>query len=329
MKKSDIVRSLREESDLYTPDVPVNTGAALSPYEAGSGREIALERGGGKKKIVLIVAAALAFLMFLAVLLPVVFGGGWNGLTTLVISINPSAEFTLENGKVKSAKALNQDAAVMLVDQDLIGMSAEDACVTFATLAQNKNLITENGIRIRVTGKDHARISGSVQTALQAFSVSDLPDEDYTSIMGGYNETDMKDFEDYLSTQYTSSREAFMQEVEELLLTYENDLGALDLGDLAEVEKFNKKYMLLGDDFWLEGKDLEKSKRECLEEYRELQEDLAEDPDEAFEDLFEDFLEIFKGDYEHGGSDWRHHDDDDDDDRWERDDDDDDDDDDD
>ena len=328
MKKREIVASLKREAKLYTPDVTVDTGTALSPYEAKRGGEIALEKQGGKKKTVLIVAAALALLMFLAVLLPVLFLGGGSGVTTLVISINPSAEFTLEDGKVKSTKALNQDAAVMLFSENLIGMSAEDACVTFATLAQKRNLITANGIRILVTGKDHARISGSVQTALEGFSVSDLPDEDFSSIMGGYDETKMKDFEGFLSTSYDKSRGAFLAEAKRLLATYKADLDALDLGDLAAVNTFNQKYALLGD-LCIELDDLDEGKAEYYEEYNELSWEIEHDPDEALEDLFDDFLEMFErdyDDYEHGGTNWRHDDDDDDDDdRWDRDDDDDDD----
>ncbi len=298
MNDSEIIEQLRAEAETHTPDLSFDPRGAVQ-MGAAEAEILAVPH---RRWLLPVAAALLSVILFLAILLPLVFS---RGETTLVISINPSAEFLIEKGKVKRARALNQDAAVMLVGEDLVGMTAEEACVTFATLARGKNLITANGIRIRVTGKDRDRIAGSVQTALKDFTVGDLADEDLDSILGGYNEAEMQDFEDYLINKYAASREAFMRDVEALLQTYEEDLIALDFSDSAAVEAFNRKYMLL-DDLCIERGE---EKEEYFEEYRELKEEIEEDPDEAFEDLFEDFLEIFEEDYAHGGSGWREHDD--------------------
>ena len=109
--------------------------------------------------------------------------------------------------------------------------------------------------------------------------------------------------------EYQSQYQQFVRDVESLLLSYEDDLRALDAKypDLspeelfAEVEAFNLKYQKLGEDFLIEiSEDLfdrEEWKdilEECIEEAEEVRKDLEEDADEMFADLFEDWLEDFQ-----------------------------------
>ncbi len=298
MNDREIIEALQREAETHTPDVPVDLHAARVQ---GRGEVVALSR---KKPLVITLCALLfVILLSLAVLLPVLLGRGGGGLTTLVISINPSAEFTLENGKVTKTRALNHDAAVLLAGQNLDGKTAEEACLTFAQLAGRRNLIGTDGVRIRASGKNGKAVARSVESALSEalFAVGDLDDAAFEALFGVYDEDAMDRFEDYVTQSYSSKKAEYLDGARELLSTYPADLESLDMKDLAAVREFNRKYLKLGEDFLIEEDEDDpegKIRQELLGEYEEIVHLLETDPDEAFEELFEEFLELFEEAFE-------------------------------
>lgn len=297
MNEREMTERLRKEAEEHTPDVTLDLGAARA--EAPSGGAIVLSRR--KPAVISVLAAALGVLLLLAILLPVLLPRG-GGYATLVISINPSAEFTIEDGKVSRTRPLNRDAAVLLAGSDLNGMTAEDACLTFVRLAEKRNLIGADGVRIRVSGKGGSSIEESVHGALDAlFSVGELDDDALDVLLGGYNEEEMEHFEDYVANSYGDKKKEYLEKAMQLLETYKDDVEALDFADRAAVERFNKTYLLLGEDFLVEDDeddDPEEIRKDLLEEYEEIVRLARRDPDEAFEELFDGFLELMEEDYD-------------------------------
>lgn len=298
MKNREIVNRLRAEAKEHTPDVRVDLSEVRpAPLDGGA---VAVPAKRRTHSAVLI--AAVALILVLAALLPFFLRGG-GGPTTLVISINPSAELTLEEGRVMRTRPLNKDAAVLLAGCDLLGMTAEEACLTFAELAGARNLIGTDGVRIRVSGKDGGRLLREIHGALDAlFEVKDLDDESFQSLMGGYDEDAMERFEDYVLREYGEKQQQYLARAQVLLETYRADLEAVDLRDRAAMQAFNEKYLLLGEDllFELDEDDDEDDdiREELLEEYDELMRLLERDEKKAFEELFKGFMELLEEEYE-------------------------------
>lgn len=313
MKKREIVERLRAEAEEHVPDVAVDPAAARrgAPSDV-----IVLPRP--RRNFLPLAAAAVALFLLLAILLPVLLVRGGGGLTTLVISINPSAELTVESGVVTKTKPLNRDAAVLLADRDLNGMTAEDACLAFAQLASDRRLIGADGVRIRVTGKDGAGLTRRIHSTLDAlFAVGDLDDLSLSTLFDGYDEDAMEQFEDYVVREYGEKQQEYLERARALLQTYRADVLALDLTNPAAVQVFNQTYLPLGEDFLVEREeddddddddddydddydddDDDDVRAELLEEYEEIMRLLDRDPQRAFEVLFKGFLELIEEEYD-------------------------------
>lgn len=302
----EIIEMLRREAEEHTPDRLAQIEAARGSMPAGAPAEVAAIPLHRKAALISALSALLGIMLLLLILLPVLLHGGGEGtdLTTLVVSINPSAEFTLENGTVTRTRPLNRDAAVLLAGQDFTGKTAEEACLGFATLAGKRNLIGTDGVRIRVTGKDEKKITDGIHAALDTlFAVGELDDAALDGLMGSYDEDAMEKFDDYLFREYEGKREDFLARARELLESYPSDVRALDLSDRAAVEAFNRKYLALGEDLLVElddddDDDAEELREELLEECEELLFLMERDPEEAFEEMFEEFLEMIEEGYE-------------------------------
>ncbi len=299
MNDRELFERLRREADEHTPDVKVDVRAARVQPPQG---EVVAAARSRKAALISVLSALLGIILLLAILLPVLLGGGGGGkYGTLVISINPSAEFTIEDGKVTRTRALNRDAAILLEGNTWDGLTAEDACLTFAQLAEKRNLIGADGVRIHASGKDGNSIAASVHGALDAlFAVGDLDEAALASLLGSYDEEEMERFEAYVTHSYSAKKTEYLERAKALLTTYRADLLALDLADRAAAEAFNTKYLLLGEDFLIEFDDDDEDEilEDLLEEYEEISALLARDPDEAFEELFEGFLELMEEDYD-------------------------------
>lgn len=325
MKDSELLETLRREAEQHTPDVRGRVLAEAErfpdPIPPVKGGAVAVS---AKKIWIPLVAIVLAFAVLLGgFALWRAWGSGTGGYATIVVSINPSVEFTVEEGRVKTARSLNRDAAVLLYGQDFDGVKTEEACLRFAALAEEKHLIGAEGIRVHGAGKGGAQIARRVQTALEEkYLVSEMDESVFEDLLASYDERVMGDFEDWLERELEPQKDAFKQEITALVASYEDDLNALDLNDAAAVDAFNNTYLKLGDDLTVERGT---TKRELLEEFYELRQKLERSENAVLEDLFEEFLDELEDRYD------REEDDDDDDDddhdhRGDRDDDDDDDD---
>lgn len=297
MKNREIIQALRAEAEEHTPDVAVDVANISLP----EGHEIALPNR--HHRVALFAALAAFVLLLVAILLVVFLRSGGTELSTLVISINPTAEFTLEDGKVIRTRPLNRDAAVLIAGSDFNGKTAEEACLAFADLAEKKHLIGTGGVSIRVTGKNGSRIEQDVKYALdKLFSVNELDEDTLQSLLGSYDEDAMDRFEEYVEHEYTGKKEEYLSKATELLQSYREDLLSLDLQDEAARAQFNKKYLLLGEDLIFgenEREDtFEEQREEMLEEFEEIEELQRENPSELFEELFEEFLELFEKEYD-------------------------------
>lgn len=296
MNNDEILKQLQRESEEHTPDVRAEIPSEAPPLGEG-GAAVAVRRTW---PVVALAACGLALLLLLALLMPAFFRG--TDRATLVISINPSAELTLEGGKVTRTRALNRDAAVLLVGKDFSGMTAEEACLSFAELADERKLITADGIRVRVTGKNGNAIESGVLGALAGryATVGEMDPAFLEGLMNGYDERQMGDFESYVQGAYDGKREQLLTQAKELLQTYETDLFALSVSDMVAVSSFNKTYMLLGEDFLAEQDetDWEEERAEMAEDARKLSRLIDSDPDRAFGELFEGFMELLEEEYD-------------------------------
>lgn len=365
MKRSEIEKALKSESDEFTPDVfgrvmaQAAEGAEQSAAQPVQGSEPYKRRSPRRRLVTRISAFLAAAAACLAIVLPIALNNtapaAIPAYATVCVKINPSVELTVEDGVVTGVRALNKDAAVLLVHSTLEGMAAETACVTVADLAASRNLMTEAGIALYVSGKDEAQLEASIRAQLTAsnYKVADSDDayaaelserynitygkarlaaevlrkypqyaesavvkssaDDLLDILEDYDEGEMDEFEAHLLQEYQTQYQQFVSDVETLLLSYEDDLRALDAKypDLTRkelmtlVEEFNLKYQKLGEDFLIDlsdDDDWREIVEECLEEAEDVREDLEENADETFADLFEDWLEDFQGSFH---DDWR------------------------
>ncbi len=320
MKEEEIIRMLREDAEQNIPDVRERVRAAeAAMLESG---EVRVRQ---RKSWLLWAASALLLVLLLAAVFGMTLWGGSS--FKIVVSINPSVEFSLEDGKVVGTRSLNKDAAVLIKDEDFTGETAEEAVLRFAALAESKHLIGADGIRIRAEGRDGGAvraIHASLSRTYAQYSVTDLDEASFHALLAGYNESEMGDFEDWLTREFDGQQAQFKEEIDALLKSYEEELEAVDTRDRAAVEAFNLKYLKLGEDVTFE--DGDESKEELLSEFRRLKEKLGRDPASMTDELFREFIDeledIYEDKFERDDDD----DDDDDDDRDDHDDDDDDDD---
>lgn len=296
MREEDIIKTLREEAEQNIPDVRERVYAAHEAEDIQTGDVLVKS----KKRVLLYAALALLVLLIVAVTLAFTLWNGSAGSSfKLVVSINPSVEFTLEDGKVSQTRSLNQDAAVLLKDENFTGNTAEQAVLHFAELADSKHLIGADGIRLHAEGQDGgtlAKIRSSLSQRYAQYSVTDMDEAAFSELVAAYNESEMGDFEDWLASEFDGQQEQFRQEVEALLGTYEADLEALDLSDTAAVQSFNMKYLKLGEDLTFE--DGDERKAELVKEFEELQRDWQTRPERVLDKLFKEFIDELEDVYE-------------------------------
>ena len=84
------------------------------------------------------------------------------------VDINPSVEFIVdEDDNIVSYNFLNDDAAVLCVDEDFIGMNIEDAIARFLELATAAGYIdidgNDNAVLITVLGDENDDLVGEIQ----------------------------------------------------------------------------------------------------------------------------------------------------------------------
>ncbi len=321
MKEEEIIQRLREEAEQNIPDVREKVAAAArEPAPAG---EVLVRT---RKKGLLFAALALAVLLILSAVLGLALwergGVGFRIFVSIdqtvaeTASVSPvrmsytvtaaeepvkdhsiAVEFTLADGKkVSSTRSLNRDSVVLLRGQDFTGNTAEDAILRLAELAAGKHLIGTDGIRLRAEGEDGGALS-KVQDALsRLYSVADLDENALSVLLDSYDETQMGDFEDWLTREFDGQEAQFKERVDALLASYEEELAALDTSDRDAVKAFNQKYLTLGDDLIFEDGDEKKS--ELMEEFAELKDELARHPDRVLDELFEEFIDELEDVYE-------------------------------
>lgn len=291
MREEEIIKTLREEAEQNIPDVRERVYAAAESgnFSAPEGDVLVKTKTRG----LLWAALALLVLLIVAAMVGVLLmrgGDAGSGAFKLVVSINPSVEFTLSDGKtVSSTRSLNRDAAVLLQGEDFTGSSAEEAALRFAELADSKHLIGADGIRLYAEGQDGgtlASVRSSLTRRYAQYAVTDMDDASFDSLIASYDENEMGDFENWLKTEMDGRKAQFRGEIEPLLdyETYQNDLKTLDR------QAFNQKYEKLGDDVIFE--DGDETEEELLEEFRELLDDWQRKPDRVVSELFREYIDI-------------------------------------
>ena len=173
MRNRKLQKELRREADAHTPHI--GDAIATQAEREGLLRDSTpvKQKRGLRRTLTSLAAAACC----LALLVP--FGSYLltpnapaEDVTTICMQINPAVEFTVADGVVSNVRALNTDASVLLVGNDLVGKTAEEACEEFASLAEAQNLITENGITLYVSGKDEGAIEDKITNRLAAHNYS-------------------------------------------------------------------------------------------------------------------------------------------------------------
>lgn len=295
MKEEEIIKTLREEAQQNIPDVREKV---ISAYPATGPAEGEVLVKSNTRRNLLLAAAALLILLLLAATLGIFLLNRGGGAFKLVVSINPSVEFTVEDGRVSSTRSLNKDAVVLLQGEDFTGDTAEEAVLRFATLADSKHLIGADGIRIYAEGNSGslAGIHERLAKEFSAYAVTDMDETAFTELLASYNEAEMGDFEDWLAAELAGQEAQFQAEIAALLGTYEADLAALDTSDPAAVQAFNQTYLRLGDDLIFEDGDEKKS--ELAAEFAELKTKLERNPDRVLDELFKEFIDELEDIYE-------------------------------
>lgn len=196
MKDSEIEKRLKQESDAHTPDLLEKI--RLAAREEGLLEETVPAMPSGRRKTPRparsrsifrrLTAALVAAACCLAVILPVALSAVTDvpsapdvpAYTTICMKINPAVEFKVEGETVTQVRALNTDAAVLLVDSrtTLTGVSPEEACLTFAEMAQRSGRIGENGVTVYVGGKDEEEWESRIESTLSSF-VTNIGGKDY------------------------------------------------------------------------------------------------------------------------------------------------------
>ncbi len=69
----------------------------------------------------------------------------------MTIDINPTVEFVLENGKVVSVNAVNDDAAVLVSSESFIGKTAEEVSKTVVELAEELGYLNDTNLDVKIT----------------------------------------------------------------------------------------------------------------------------------------------------------------------------------
>ncbi len=296
MKEEDIIKTLREEAERNIPDVREKVYAAARETQDAPAGSVLVKP---KRKRLLWAALALLVLLAAVTLAAVLWNGNAGaGSFKLVVSINPSVEFTLDGGEVSSTRSLNQDAAVLLKGEDFTGKTAEEAVLHFAELADSKHLIGTDGIRLYAEGRDGGTLD-QIRISLSrkyTYSVTDMDEAAFSQLMAEYNKSEMGDFENWLASEFDGQQEQFRQEIESLLESYEAELNVLDTGDAAAVQNFNVKYLKLGEDLTFE--DGDETKAELLEEFRELEGEWRQRPSRVLDKLFKEFIDELEDVYE-------------------------------
>ena len=69
----------------------------------------------------------------------------------IAIDINPSLELIVADGKVESVRACNDDASVLLSDEDLSGLTPEEATEKIVALAEELGYLNEDNTDVKIT----------------------------------------------------------------------------------------------------------------------------------------------------------------------------------
>ncbi len=74
-----------------------------------------------------------------------------NGYAYMAIDINPTVEFVLKADKVVSVDAVNDDAAVLISEENFVGMTAEEAGETVVEIAEELGYLNEENANVKIT----------------------------------------------------------------------------------------------------------------------------------------------------------------------------------
>lgn len=74
-----------------------------------------------------------------------------DGYAYMAIDINPTVEFVLKEGKVASVDAVNDDAEVLVSEEEFVGMTAEEASETVVELAEELGYLNEENASVKIT----------------------------------------------------------------------------------------------------------------------------------------------------------------------------------
>ncbi|MBE7085328.1 MAG: hypothetical protein E7368_04660 [Clostridiales bacterium] len=73
------------------------------------------------------------------------------GYAYMAIDINPTVEFVLKGEKVVSVDAVNDDAEVLVAEEEFVGMTAEEASETVVQIAEELGYLNEENADVKIT----------------------------------------------------------------------------------------------------------------------------------------------------------------------------------
>jgi len=163
VSKKDLKKKLNIGFSEITPDIDVNavsfkTSDTLSDTEKEEIFGVKEKRGADHFKV---YAFAVSFAIIMIVSLGFILRA--NGLSRVLIQVNPSVELRVKDGNVVKIKAENQDA-VEIVEAIETGQSLDDTVnAVIRKIAEKHYFENNDNIYITVSGKNEAEIEKQVE----------------------------------------------------------------------------------------------------------------------------------------------------------------------
>lgn len=171
MKRKDIEKILSDEAQKLEGDFGQILARISSPRSrALSGEVQVVALTHRRRNVALACVAALLILTIVAVTLGVTLGAPAPtfGITYISIGINPALSMQVdEKDKVVSVTALNEDAQVLLLGVELVGLDYQSACLAVLTEADKEKYL-EGGRDVNVSAvNDDRKREQEVRTGVE------------------------------------------------------------------------------------------------------------------------------------------------------------------
>ncbi len=294
MKRKDIQAMLEREAEKLDgresfERILSRTSSLQSKARSGDVEVVALTHR--RRDLAIVCIAALLILVIAAVSVGVVFAvtaAPFAGITYISISINPAVSMQVnERNKVVSVTALNDDAQLLLLGMDLVGMDYRSACLAVLSEADREQYLADgrdvNAIAVNDNHRREEEVRVNVQNTLNGYiSENALSNNVFVNYFSG-------EAIDFAKRNNISAGRA-------QLLLEADALSDMSVSELSQLSYEELLLMVMGTSAGVSAdfrEELEERLDRLEEEFERKSEELEEKIEEI-EDLFDD-----SDDFEH------------------------------